>query len=617
MLIILVGFALRLYHIGTVPYRGDEAFTVLNWMMRPLSESLTTVITSDPQPPLAYASFRLWALIFGTHETTTRLLPALINLLGIPTLYLLGRRIGGAWAGVLAALLWAMHPYHIWHSQDARNYAIWGALSVLSLLLGLRAIERRRLSDWALYILSAAITAYFYYLELFTLVVLNLYVLLTHWREIPRWRQFPPLLQWIATQAVIAATLAVWFLQPRLLSGGGYGGTTGGFDAAQLLTRFIPALNFGETLPPEVATSIWPILIIIVLVGGLLFWRRNPKFALLLVMLGSVPLVLLALVSLRLNVFTPRYVLAASPAYLLLFVALIVELKQRLNAPTLRRAAVIMLIGGWLLLDAYSLHAYRTGAPKSPDWPSLVHYLDAQIAPDDVVILTSSDISFTYYYPHPFEYLPANQHQTPTEIETRLQELSETRSSLWIIGHTHPDWRGAGVIETWTAANMQRTNEASFSGASVVQFMPWTVSEAELKGDVLAAFSEVVELVGARVLHQGDTLRVWLYWRPLNTSEQPLKVFVHLLGAPNPATGTPLWAQDDHFPQNARIETTTWAVGTVYRDIYTISLAGVSTGEYQLSIGFYDPETGQRLTVEGLTVEAADSYTLETTVTVP
>src|SRR5690606_9005449 len=126
---------------------------------------------SDPQPPLAYASFRLWALIFGTHETTTRLLPALINLLGIPTLYLLGRRIGGAWAGVLAALLWAMHPYHIWHSQDARNYAIWGALSVLSLLLGLRAIERRRLSDWALYILSAAITAYFYYLELFTLVV--------------------------------------------------------------------------------------------------------------------------------------------------------------------------------------------------------------------------------------------------------------------------------------------------------------------------------------------------------------------------------------------------------------------------------------------------------------
>ena len=62
-----------------------------------------------------------------------RMLPALINLLGVPTMYALGRRLFSAdLVGLIAASLWAVNPNLIWHSQDVRNYAIWAALSGVS-----------------------------------------------------------------------------------------------------------------------------------------------------------------------------------------------------------------------------------------------------------------------------------------------------------------------------------------------------------------------------------------------------------------------------------------------------------------------------------------------------
>ncbi len=42
----------------------------------------------------------------------------------------------------------------------------------------------------------------------------------------------------------------------------------------------------------------------------------------------------------------------------------------------------------------------------------------------------------------------------------------------------------------------------------------------------------------------------------------PLKVFAHLEGTVNPRPGSPLWTQDDHFPQDGRVSTTNWEIGT-------------------------------------------------------
>ncbi len=112
--------------------------------------------------------------------------------------------------------------------------------------------------------LAAALAAYVYYLELFVVVALNLYVLVTRWRD----RRL--LLRWFGAQIALGLILAPWYLQPRLLFGSGYGGTTGNFDPLAVV-HALPAraLTFGdtETLPPAFVAWLAPLLVIALLPG--------------------------------------------------------------------------------------------------------------------------------------------------------------------------------------------------------------------------------------------------------------------------------------------------------------------------------------------------------------
>src|SRR4051812_7206922 len=166
--IIMVGFFLRLFHLTTVPLRGDEAFSVQYWVGQPLSVSLAKTATIEPHPLLTYALFRGWGLVAGTSELAMRILPALIGLLGIPAIYAVGKLLGSKQIGLVAALIFALHPFEIWHAQDARNYAIWAGMSLVALWLGLRTLDKQRERDWMLYTIAASLAANIFYTELLT-----------------------------------------------------------------------------------------------------------------------------------------------------------------------------------------------------------------------------------------------------------------------------------------------------------------------------------------------------------------------------------------------------------------------------------------------------------------
>lgn len=594
--IVLLGFALRLYHINQVPLRGDEAFTVIHWMREPLSDTLANIATVDPQPPLAYLIYHIWGFLTGTGEQTVRLLPALLNLIGVPALYALGKRIGGRRVGLLAALLWAVHPYQIWHAQDARNYGIWAAASSVSLWLGLRAVEHDRRVDWALYVIAAAAAAYLYYLELFALVVINLYVLLTRWRD----RRL--LLRWLGAQVAIGLLLAPWYLQERLLVSSGYGGTAGGFELEKLWTWFIPTLTFGDALPASLAGWIWRPLLVALGAGMWVLWRRDRRHALLIGLLATLPLVLLSIVSTRMNVFAHRYVLAAAPAYVLLLTMLVVALLRSRAGGMIARASGALLLVAVLAIQLGSLTTYYFDYTKSPDWRALASYLSERSSPDDLIIQGAADEAYTFYadqYQIPAEgiRLPASERQPNDEIGAVLAERAPQGASIWRVAQTPPNWPNAGVVEDWLNSQMQLVRATQANGMRVEQYRTWQVVPDEIEAAPLATFGGLVELVGVRVFPPEPTgeLVVWLYWRPIGQSAGPLKLFVHLTGPTNPATGTPLWSQDDQEPQDGRVTTDRWDIGTIYRDIYVLPLANVAPGTYQLSAGIYAPDTNQRI----------------------
>ena len=202
--IIWVGFGLRLHLIGAVPLRGDEAFSAQYWSDLPLSESISEIAPLDPHPPLVYVLFRFWRLVLGTIDSPTalRLLGVLGNILGIPAMYVMGRRLSSSAAvGIVTGLLWAVHAYEIWHSQDFRNYAIWAGMSATALALGLKLIDKPQRRNWVLYGLAAATSAFLFYSELFLMTALAAIAIL---RKRADWRF---LFRFLALQAGIVAAV--------------------------------------------------------------------------------------------------------------------------------------------------------------------------------------------------------------------------------------------------------------------------------------------------------------------------------------------------------------------------------------------------------------------------
>jgi hypothetical protein len=607
----IAGFALRVYRIDAVPLRGDEAFSVVNWARQPLAESLTGTAAREPHPPLTYVLFRGWGLLAGTTEFSMRFLPALFNVVGIPALFALGCRLGGRRMGLLAAMLWTVHPYEIWHAQDARNYAIWAGVSSVALWLGLRAWGMRHPVDWLLYILAATIAIQIYYLELFTLAALGLHVAVTRWRD----RRL--LFSWLAAQGFVVATALLSFLalQGQLFASYGYGGTAGhGLDVPRLFTWFLPSLMFGETtLPASIVILLWPIVLAVLLLSLMVVLRRDRSMAVLLGLLGLLPLTFIGLVSLRLDVFRPHYVLSTVPAFVLMFSALVLEISRGIPLNGLRRYVPAALVWGWLILSGFSLYNYYfvLDYTKASDWPALTNYLRRRLEPNDLVVQAAVDPAFGFYYDAPNDdiALPSDPRQSPEEIVRILDERSKRYRSIWLVGQTFPDWPNAGIAEQWLETHLQLVRRTQTAGLRIEQYMPWDVRVGEEVAAPRATFANVVELVGIQVFTPPEPtgeLTVWAYWRPLRTSDTPLKVFVHLLGPTNPATGTPLWTQDDQFPQDGRLITTNWVVTDVYRDVYSLPTSAVPAGDYRLVTGLYDPQTGERLQVNG-----GDSYTIQ------
>lgn len=585
LLIISVGFVLRIYEINRFSLRGDEAFTVIHWMREPLSQTLEQIATVDPQPPLAYAIYRLWSLIVGSEEYIVRYLPALLNVIGIPALYVLGKRFGGRRGGYIAALLWAIHPFQIWHAQDARNYALWGAASPVALAAGLRFLDRQTLARGVVYFGTALIACYLYYLELFFVMALNLYVVILHIQSLRVLRT------WVLVQGILGICLAFWFLQGRLLFGSGYTGTALTFEPELLLTWFVPVLMFGETF---YFGSFAVIAVVVGLVVSLLNWRNQ---YLLLLIWVVVPLSLLALVSTRLSVFTPRYALSVSVAFVLVFVAVLAHY-PRVGLFFVTLFVFVSFISLGQYFGLYNDYA------KSPDWRSLAAYLHERTHSDDLIIQSAADEAFTFYFE---EYqvsgtairLPANPFQPESEIAAIVEAALPSYSSIWVVTDPPPAWQNGRVALDWFDDYAQMLRTTTIDTLPVRQFASWQI-EPET-ADPLTQFGGVAALVSATIAPMNEPTGeriVWLEWLPLRTTPSPLKVFVHVIGADNPDNGTPLWSQDDQFPQDGRLTSTNWEA-TPFRDVYALPVAHLPPGEYRLAVGWYDPTTNQRLSLNG------------------
>ena len=142
-LVLVAGAALRFATLDAQSLWYDEAVTA-ELLRMDLGAMLGAIPDSESTPPLYYALAWPWTQVTGTGEVGLRSLSALFGTATIAVAWVLGRRLGGATAGLAAAALVAFNPMLVWFSQEARAYALLALLAGVCALLWLQALAEPR-----------------------------------------------------------------------------------------------------------------------------------------------------------------------------------------------------------------------------------------------------------------------------------------------------------------------------------------------------------------------------------------------------------------------------------------------------------------------------------------
>jgi 4-amino-4-deoxy-L-arabinose transferase-like glycosyltransferase len=135
---------------------------------------------------------------------------------------------------------------------------------------------------------------------------------------------------------------------------------------------------------------------------------------------------------------------------------------------------------------------------------------------------------------------------------------------------------------------------------------PPSVESLDIEHPVEATLDGKVRLLGYNIesgFRPGDNIHLTLFWQCLEEMEQSYTVFTHLTDAEGR-----IWGQKDNPPVDGFYLTTGWEAGEIARDQYDILISpDAPPGEYQIEVGMYLAETGERLAIKDETGQVQDN----------
>ncbi|MGE5603741.1 MAG: glycosyltransferase family 39 protein [Nitrososphaerales archaeon] len=612
--IVLLGFALRVFRLGNQELRGDESLGRLFSMEPVFGFIRATIALREPHPVFSYVIEGAWLHLAGQTEFALRFVSAWFGALAVAVFYRLTRQLGlPRRTALVAALLLAISPYAVWHSQDARMYSISLALTLGSTLLMLQALGQRRWLPWAGYVAVTWLALHTHYYAAYIIIAQNLFVFIRATLGREERRELP---RWILAQAVTLSLYLPWLIVARqTLTAYSGNGDSPAFLA--LWQRSLSVFVAGETVPAHLQIPLAVLGLILALLGAVRLCSSGPvgrRASLLAGLTSLVPLLATWVGALSRPIFNERYVIAALPGFLLLAAASFApsgEAQGRpRRAPTRDRwlgwagamlAVVLVAATGLSLFLFYNDPAYS----KSIGWRQLAAVMKrhTEAWPARVVRAAESypDPTLWYYYDAAVDKVvipPAAQDQAGADALVRdLAREGVERIVIAVQGN--PAWDSDEIAP--------RALQGAYKLLLEVPVSNWRVQVYGRSPGALNAvevgFANGVRLTGASVTPDraapGDVLPVHLRWQG---DQQALtgneKITLQLLNADGK-----LAAQVDQ--PFGRPDLTGEPVQ------YALPLPRLlAPGEYRLVLALYDPSREGAPRV--LTSRGADHVELKT-----
>lgn len=421
--ILLLAAWLRLDHLAAEGLWADEAFVVALSSLD-LGALLHRAIAADTHPPLHALILHGWIRLFGNSEIAVRSLSVLFGVAGVAYIARLGSRLLGPEAGLHAATLLAVSPYHVYYSQETRGYAVLVFLAIaswdgLAILLGEdEASGRDEPRRVAVYALPTVFMLYTHPYALFILFAQGLYVFGGQHAAAARRRflgallavavLFAPWMPILVAQAV-RTQRSFWIERP---------------GPSSLLATFV---QYAGSRPAAIATG----LLITVAVVQAARAHALRRTAGLLGLWLTVPHVVPFLIS---QLAQPIYLTRAGIGSLAALPLLSV-MPLRSTSRVVARTVVAALT----VLSLVSLWQYRAVGARD-QWREAAAYVGARASASDLVVLDDA------YGAYPFDYYrrpdltthPLRADAARPEGAADLQRVVDGRSRVWLLRYLRP-----------------------------------------------------------------------------------------------------------------------------------------------------------------------------------
>lgn len=616
----------------------------------PLRDGLSELVTYDQHPFFFFALQRMLLRIAGNSEVVLRLPSVMAATVLVPLLWAWGKRLArlgiappgtAAWAALLAAA----HPFFLWYGQEARPYALWAMLALLSTYCLWRATQEE--SRWGYG--AAVCLPMFYTTHYFSLFLLPVHALLLSqwlWPRSRRWAMALPVA--VGGVGVVVAALLYWLVIVRQEGGGNFSPVAWNIILPDLLNAF----SMGPSANIEIYWWLDVTYGVLALVGAAVALRHVRVIVQggwLIPSLVVVPVAVL----LTTGLFVPAYMnarhmsLIGGGAILLAAGGLaFIGARTRVVGGAVLAA---LLVGGMV---GSSLAYFVEEEYAKDDFSGLGAYLDRRVAPGDLLLYQSPFAWRAFSYYGPLERVQAAQragvpiaaYGVPLigadweERDARLDAWTAAYRRIWFIrSNTHPYMDLEGRTQAWLDANLFIVERYSYFSHSslartlylrevpVFDSIPPALQQPDAALD--ASFGAAIRVLALRIDPVGIpptddlALPVTLAWTAQQDGLARYKYILQLVEEAPGETAPRVLAQTEREPYDGAIATVFWDPGKVIVEYSELpprqwTHAEAAGARVYLTLQLYNAITLEKLPVELLdggargAEVAADGFTL-------
>ncbi|HEY4899839.1 MAG TPA: glycosyltransferase family 39 protein [Terriglobales bacterium] len=461
--ILVAGAVLRLVEIGRKSFWLDEIASVFI-VSKPGLSFWWWVWHDEGNMAMYYVLLRGW-LHFGASDTTARLLSVIPGIATILVMYLLGARLFGEKAGLLAAGFMAINACDVMVSQEARAYSFLVLAVAGSTLLLVRWMERPSMAHAVAYALVVGLTFYFHYFGILIPVAHAVSLVALPASRRP-WRQ---MLLVAGILAVLAAPV-LWMIHAQNV------------EHITWVQRpsFLELYHFGSYLAAETGKAVGGVLLAIDLLLIGLFLKSYPRrgsdgedglnrwrYAI-VVSSFFVPVAISLLVSIVRPVFYHRFLIICLPFWVLMMAVGAEQVKlRRLRTAAIAAVCVLSLVA--------TVQSYTR---VKEDWRGAVGYLVAHAQPRDRVLYY--DLLSSYGVERYRNWLEGPNSKRPAAItvgpsDNEWEQETEQATRVWLVMYR------ASPGDPGLASTIQSTLQSHFVAETPVRFRAITVIEYRAK----------------------------------------------------------------------------------------------------------------------------------------